>query len=303
MLRETRQFKQPIDLAKVRNVAGNDNLAETDVFDFGTFIIARSGLNRNHSEITPEGQRAAVDDWIGKPIYYRDHETETANQIGRIYDAWTEDRPGETVTVGRGFGVITDDHRDIFTRIKNGIHREMSCAYEPVHSLCSDCRSELVNDVCPNGHADAHILDVEFKPDHVSFVGRPAVEGAGLIAAAAEEKVLRIFGVENIDEAENSIRELRRDAADGREFRAFARNEFTKWHRIANRDASSDEIESLADKLTAKEMIRLARIDKDRFHSVIPDGRQLTQHAANDDSSEDISDPIDLEDFAAAMKG
>lgn len=298
-----------IDLDAIKKLAGNDRLSENDVFDFGTFVIARSGLNRNHSDITPEAQKSAVKNWIGKAILFHDHESNSANQIGRIYEAWTEDRDGETVTLGKGFGIKTDDHKDIFARIENRIHSEMSCAYEPIKSICSACNADLVGfSECPNGHAigkDAHIMDVEFLPDHISFVGRPAVVGAGLIAAEAEQKVLRIFGLDSIDEAEQTVTELRRDAEDGKEFRAFARTEFIKWHRmVLDNPWATNEIESLADKLTAKEMIRLARIDKDRFHSVIPDGKQMTE-ASNKNEVESSTDdePISLHSIAEAMKG
>ena len=58
--------KSPIDLELIKKIAGNANLTTEEIFQFPTFIIARSGLNRNHSDITPEGQRAAAKDWVGK---------------------------------------------------------------------------------------------------------------------------------------------------------------------------------------------------------------------------------------------
>ena len=172
-----------VDIETIRKIAGNDNLTEGDVFDFPVFIIARSGINRNHSDITPESQRAAVNEWVGKAILYRDHESSSSNQIGRIYAAWTEDRPGETVTLGKGYGIRTDDLADVYKRIEGGIHREMSCAYEPTKSVCSECNADLVGHQrmdCPNGHVigvDAHARDLEFQPDHISFVAGLPLKG------------------------------------------------------------------------------------------------------------------------------
>lgn len=301
-----------IDLEKIRQVAMNPDLSENEVFDFGTFIICRSGVNRNHTDITGEGQKFAAKDWIGKAILFRDHESESDNQIGRIYDAWTEERPGEVVTLGRGFGVLTDDLADIFKRIENGIHKEMSCAYEPVKSLCSECGGDLIGDrlmSCSNGHAvgrdGVFAKDIEFKPDHISFVGRPAVEGAGLIAAGDAQKLLRVFN-DLGEDPEQTIRELKRDADDGKAYREFVTDEFTKWFGLANPDAEPDEIENLAEKLSAREMCRLARIQKERFHEVLPQGgRQMMtstpesveEHAAT------IEEPISLKDIASAMRG
>jgi hypothetical protein len=106
-----------------------------------------------------------------------------------------------------------------------------------------------------------------------------------------------MFGVDSLD----SIHDLKRDAEDGREFRAFARTEFVKWHRLNNREAPQAEIETLADKLTAKEMIRLARVDKERFHEIIPNGKQVTQFAAVEDKREEL-EPVALEQIFAAVK-
>lgn len=305
---ELRENKGKLDLDKIRKVAGNEDLTESQVFDFGSFIIARSGVNRNHTDITAEGQRAAVAGWIGKPIYHRDHETETDNQIGRIYDAWIEDRPGETVTVGRGYGVLTDDHRDIFTRIKNGIHREMSCAYEPVRSVCSDCGEALSGERlmgCPRGHQvgleGIYARDLEFKPDHISFVGRPAVEGAGLVAAEDQKRMLRVFR-ELGDEPEASLRELKRDAEDGKAYRAMVQDEFIKWFGMANLDASDTEIKALAAKLSAQEMTRLARIEKDRVHEILPGGGTQRTAMAPEKPEPEQPEPLDFKSIREAMK-
>ena len=300
-----------IDLEKIRQVAMNPDLQESEVFDFGTFIICRSGVNRNDTDITGDGQKIAAKDWIGKAILFRDHETESSNQIGRIYDAWIEERTSETVTLGKGVGVVTDDLADLYKRIENGIHREMSCAYEPVKSLCSECGGDLIGDRllnCSNGHAvgrdGVFAKDIEFKPDHISFVGRPAVEGAGLIAAGDEKELLRIFA-ELGGDPEQTIRELRRDADDGRVFREFVTNEFVKWYGLVIPDAEPEEIETLAEKLTATEMCKLARIQRERFHEVLPQGgRQMMSSSPEpDEQAETIDEPISLRDIASAMKG
>jgi hypothetical protein len=289
---ELREHASKPDMEKIRQVAMNPDLSESQVFDFGVFLIARSGLNRNNTDITAEGQRAAVKSWIGTPIYFRDHKVESTNQIGRIYDAWIEERRGETVTYGRGFGVITDDHRDIFARIESGIHREMSCAYEPVKSICSECNSDLIGDrldACTKGHEvgrnGVYARDVEFVPDHISFVGRPGVEGAGLIAASDQKRLLKVFN-DLGDDPEQTIRLLKRDAADGQAYREFVSTEFSKWYGLANPDAEQTEIDELASKLSAREMSSLARIERERFHKVLPSGGKQLSVAAPDEDRE-----------------
>lgn len=301
---DLRENKTAPDMEKIRAVAMNPDLSANEVFDFGTFVICKSGVNRNHCDITPEGQQSAKSQWVGKAILYKDHESTTENQIGRIYDAWTIDDGNSTLTMGKGFGVITDDHKDIFARIENGIHREMSCAYEPVTTLCSTCNAELTGNrynACPNDCKDFHARDVAFIPDHVSFVGRPAVEGAGLIAADTK-KWVRVFGVETPEEAEKSIRELRRDAEDGKEYRRFVAAEFIKWYGLTNSDATDNEITLLAEKLTAKEMARLARIEKDRYHEVLPKGGKQLSIAAPESDIKTYQEPMSLRDLRSAMK-
>lgn len=307
-----KQFQaSSLDLEAIRKIAGNDSLCEADVFDFGTFIIARSGVNRNHCDITPEGQKAAVKEWIGKAILFRDHESNASNQIGRIYEAWTEDRPnGETVTLGKGYGVKTDDLADVFKRIENGVHREMSCAYEPTQSVCSQCSADLIDFVkCPNGHSigvDAYARDVAFVPDHISFVARPAVVGAGLIAAADQERWLRVFASvgETPAEAEQTLRTLQRDADDGKAFRAWAQDEFSRWYGLANPSANDADIQALAEKLTAKEMISLGQIEKQRFHEVMPLGGNQVSEAPKQETETPVeTETVSLKTIADAMKG
>ncbi len=302
--------KSPIDLEAIQKIAGNENLTEDEIFPFPTFVIARSGLNRNHSDITPEGQKAAAQDWIGKAILFRDHESSSSNQIGRIYDAWTEDRDGETVTYGKGFGVFTDDHRDIYKRIENRIHSEMSCAYEIVKSVCSECGADLIGNSrmeCPQGHIigkDAHARDLEFLPDHISFVGRPGVEGAGLVSSEDQTKWMKAFTVigETPQEIEDNLKTLQRDAEDGREFRVWAQDEFTKWYTMSNLEAQSDDVITLAEKLTVKEMITLGRIEKERFHEVMPTGKQVCETPPAETKVSDDGE-ISLETISNAVKG
>ena len=307
-----KQFsKSPIDLEAIQKIAGNNNLTEEEIFHFPTFIIARSGLNRNHSDITSEGQKAAAKNWIGKAILFKDHESSSSNQIGRIYDAWTEDLENETVTYGKGFGVLTDDHRDIYKRIENRIHSEMSCAYEIVKSVCSECESELIGNNrmdCPNGHVigkDAHARDLEFIPDHISFVGRPGVEGAGLIASADQQRMLKVFSSigNNPQEIEDNLKALQRDAEDGREFRVWASDEFTKWYTMSNPEIKSDDVNTLASKLTVKEMLSIGRIEKERFHEVMPSGKQFCESPPETETVSDDGELLSLKEISETMKG
>lgn len=296
-----KQYQTPpkIDIDRIRKLAGNENLAESEVFDFPKFIICRSGRNHNATDITGEGQRAAVDAWIGKPIYFKDHETKAANQIGRIYETWIEEENGETVTYGRGFGVKTEDLADIYKRIQNRIHSEMSCAYNPQRSLCSTCKADinLETNQCVNGHivgnGDTYALDMAFTPDHVSFVGRPAVDGAGLVSNSTLNAI-RLYAhgdttsIPGVDpDTMQDLARLSTAAKDGEEFRAWASEEFSRWYALSNADATTEEIHALCDKLSAKEMIRLGRIERERFNEVIPDGKQITQAASEETDVED----------------
>lgn len=290
-----REYQNTPDLDKIRAVAGNPDLKPDDIFDFGTFLIAKSGTNKNHTDITPEGQKAAVKQWIGRAIYYRDHDTEAPNQIGRIYDSWTIDGNCGTSTYGRGFGVRTDDLKDIFARIENGIHREMSCGYEPVRSVCSACGSDLDPKTfsnCPKGHRvgvdGVFARDLAFQPDHISFVGRPAVEGAGLLYDATVERLgvaLRRCGLAPVDAKDTTpppaaaadIDRLSQLAEDGVEFRRWAVDEFTLWYvRSHPSPTAADDAKALADKITAREMVALARIERQRFKEILPDGKQIS---------------------------
>lgn len=275
-----RQFSAgEMDLNAIRKVAGNPDLSADEVFDFPKFVIARSGRNHNRTEVAAEGQTAAVAAWIGRPVYFEDHKTEARNQIGRIYAAWTTtDNGGETVTYGRAYGIKTETDKDLQSKIRNRIHSEMSCAYEVLKSVCSVCGADVLKGDCLEHGANPEYFarDMEFKPDHVSFVGRPGIEGAGLVTNAKRD---------DTDQTER----LHRLAKDGEYFREYVSGEFVKWFRMNNPTSTADELSALTDKLSAKEMMTFARIEKERAVESLPDGRQQTE-APQEDEAQAISD-------------
>ena len=92
---------------------------------------------------------------------------------------------------------------------------------------------------CPQGHVigqNAHARDLEFIPDHISFVGRPGVEGAGLVASTDQNKLLKVFASigETPEEVETNLKTLQQQAEDGKEFRQWVTEEFTKWYELTN---------------------------------------------------------------------
>lgn len=261
---------QDIDL--IREVANNPDLLPSQVFEFPEFVICKSGKNANNSDVTGTAQAQAVKGWIGKPIYFQDHKTKADNQIGRIHKAWIEEQDNVTVTKGQGYGIHCDEHDSLFARIENRIHQEMSCGYDLIASHCSNCKAEvdLQTETCSNGHKmgnDAYWLDVEFTPDHVSFVGRSAIEGAGLVAAGAEDEP----------------KTFDRDTEDAKVMRELALSEFTKYMKRAHLDMSDEDITTLSERLTIKDLIRFARIEKDTFIASLPSGKQQTRNTQDED--------------------
>lgn len=276
------------DLDLIRQVAGNPDLASSQVFEFPEFIIAKSGRNSNDTDITPEGQKAAVDRWIGKSIYYNGHSTEPENQIGRITKTWITEEDGITITKGIGYGIHSDVDDAKFAKIKNRIHQEMSCGYDLDKALCSACKSDvdLESATCGNGHkmgeGDAYWMDIEFRPDHVAFVGRPAIEGAGLIAAEEHQATIKTFEDEN-QQLKDAIASMARDAVDGREFRIWAADEFSKYLRRNHSNMQDDEIEGMVSRMTAKDMLRLGKLEKSKFVERIMSGKQQLQNTEADE--------------------
>ncbi len=280
------------DIDKVRTVSGNADLTEESVYFFPSFMICKSGENRNATEITADAQKSVITDWIGKPIYLEDHKMESKNKIGRIYNSWIEERNGCVESWGSAYSMRTPERESLFADCDGRIQQEMSCGYDCRRSICSVCEADIdlasqpaFYGVCPNGHTagqeGCYFKDVDIAPDHVSFVGRPAVEGAGLVAAeAVDAATLKTFMTTGQGEVpadvSEALHELRRDAEDGKEFRSWAEAEFKRWFTTNNRDMTDDEITSMTEGLSAKHMMRLARIEKERFHEVMPDGSQQT---------------------------
>lgn len=247
-----REFRRAPDLAKIRSVAGNPELDVSDVCDFGTFLICRSGTF-NDTSITNDAQRQAVGQWIGKQILYHDHLTQVSNQIGRIYDSWIVEHDGEVETYGRGFGVRTDDLSDVFKRIENGVHREMSMGINLTD-------------------------DGSWEPHHLSFVSDPAIRnengklGAGLLLSQFSRRIASAIG-DTDDSA--ALQKLTALAEDGVDFRAWATDEFKRWYQRSNPQTTTDDASALAEKLSAREMVALARIEQRRFSEALPDGSQV----------------------------
>lgn len=260
-----RQYEQESpDLDKIRAVSGNPDLTEEEVFSFPVFTICRSGRNYNNTDITGEGQTAAVTDWIGKAVFANGHEDKEPDDIaGRIYDAWIEEEDGQTVTKGKAFAPAAEspESRDDQKRIANRMLAEMSCEYDVVKSVCSLCGEDVTRQACKQHATDPayYCRDMEFKPSGLVYCVDPAVPGAGTMSRQHA-----------INPQDDQLRQ------DGETFRQWAAGEFRRWYRLGNPAASHDETESLASRLSAREMVRLARINEDRFKEVIPDGRQQT---------------------------
>lgn len=280
MIREVLQtFSTEPDFSKIEALIGSE-VNPDEIFDFGSFVICRSGATRNPVVISDEGQRKAVDKWIGKPILLKGHDYQsTTNQIGRIYDAWIEERDGETYTMGRGFAPRTESDKDIHTKIKYRQHIEMSCGFDPIKSVCSVCNSEINQEkrICGNGHSvgeDGCIsIDLEFEPHHIAFVGDPAIPQAGLVAA------------HRITEAELTV--MQRDAEDGRKYRESLIHAFAAEYRKSHFDASDDEINGLVRNMAADGIQKLtATIAERRTFADLPKGQQSAANR-NEDEPED----------------
>ena len=115
------------DIAKVRQVANNADLSESEVYYFPKFLICKSGKNHNATDIVGDAQKAVVNDWVGKPIFFEDHKESADNQIGRIYHAWTAESGEITETYGAGYGIQTDLDQSTFAKIDGGVHQEINC--------------------------------------------------------------------------------------------------------------------------------------------------------------------------------
>jgi hypothetical protein len=269
------------DLTKIRSDAGNPDLTADDVVIFGRSMIARTDVIANDCEFTRESLVNAAPTFIGKPLNF-DHEYRPASsQIGRIHSAWTEDHGEVTYLFVKAYAIKTESDADLHRKLLNRQHREQSMGIQVRFGLCKECGSDLgaVVDRCSK-HPNAPMIVKEFSGDHVSYVGDPAVEGAGVLHNSknnGEQIIFRLLDVENLEQASASIRELRRDAEDGRAYRELIQNEFVKWFGLSHIDASDDEIKTLANKLSATEMTRLAQIERDRVHELLPSGgRQMT---------------------------
>lgn len=282
------QFSRDVadaDLERIRHDAGNPDLSSDDIVIFGKSMIARTDVTANKTRFTRDALQAAAPSFIGKPINF-DHEyREAAKQIGRIYDAFTEDKGNTTFLYVKAYAIKTESDADLQKKLLNRQHREQSMGVDILKAHCSACSTDVMKSqgICPQ-HPDGDITVTECIGNHVSYVGDPAVEGAGLVTNS-KGNVVNDRGPDDTDQTDR----LHRLAKDGEYFRLQVSQEFSKWLTYNNPTLSRADVETLIDKLSAKEMMTFARIEKERAIEDMPDGKQQSE-VPETDGEPDLAD-------------
>jgi hypothetical protein len=268
------------DLAKIRADAGNPELTLEDVIVFGKSLIARSDLPGNRILFPAETLKHAAHTFVGKAINLDHQYEQAAKQVARIFDAWTEDAAGATYLYVNSYAVRTADLADVHTRMFNRQHREMSMGANIRQAVCSVCNKDVMphKGKCPEHFAQADCVTVvqDFEGEHVSFVGDPAIEGAQLLNSKQPTPA-----------PQPAQTELLKLAADGELLRNWASQEFAHWFQRNNPTIAADDIKTLADKLTAKEMLTFARVERSRLIDGVPPGAQQLQAPPDDESAKE----------------
>lgn len=254
------------DLDKIRKDAGNAALQFGDVVVFKPSMIGRSDVAANGIFFSRESLEQAAATFVGKAINF-DHDAEKASeQVGRIFDAFTDTVDDTTFLYVKFYAIKTDGDADLHAKLLNRQHREQSMGIDIQAAHCTSCRQDVIptDGKCPEHCADdgySYIVD-SFTGDHVSYVGRAAVESAGVTMAKDDSMIGRDAPIVNEDVTF---------------FRDLAATEFKKWWGLNNRNTSGDALDTLVAKLSAKEMIRLAQIEHATFTKVLPDGKQISE--------------------------
>jgi len=267
-----KQDASDADLELIRADAGNPALTVDDVVIYKRSMIARTDVTANGSRFTKGALVHAAPTFIGKPVNFDHSHKEASKQIARIYDAYTQDIGESTFLYVKSYSIKTDSDKDLQMKLSNRQHREQSMGIEVGKATCDKCQTDVTaTGICPEHGSDADYTYTisEFSGHHLAYVGDPAVEGAGVLTHSKQ------------DEIDPETLKL---AEDGKAFRVWASDEFGKWYSLNNADTTDEEITTLCGKLSAKEMVRLSRVEQSRFSEIIPDGGQQLEAPKDDDT-------------------
>lgn len=236
-----------------------------------------------------------------------DHVSSSKNQTARIFRCKVEAVEGKKTTTGddyfrlsaRAYMPVTEGNRETILSIDSGIRKEVSVGCAVEKSICSVCGKEFGGLGC--NHQKGRVYDGKlcfaelmnpYDAYEWSFVAVPAQREAGVTKAfknhegrnektvegimkSLEKKAEVAFTKDECSKLFEYIRELEKDAKDGKDYRKSLEADFTRLMAISEPELSEASVKAAMSGLSSENLREFIRVMTKRAEGVLPIKPQL----------------------------
>ena len=252
----------PEQLEKINRQAKSPLTAE-EVYVFAV-RLCDDQPDRDDERFSPEALEALAPMFVGKTGIL-DHAWQTAGQLGRIFDTEVRREPTLCWLKAWVYMLRSEKTEPFIREIEGGIKREVSVGCAVGKRLCSVCGQDY--GVCEHqkgmvygGKTCTVILCEPTDAYEFSFVAVPAQREAGVVKAAEEA----------------AMKELRRDAACGRQYRKALQGDVVRLGLILDVGLEETQWRSLTAALSAEELLAVKNALAEKAAALFPPEPQLT---------------------------
>ena len=260
-------------------------LGQEEVYTFSVRLCDNE-IDRDFERFTLQALEQLAPMFVGKAGIF-DHRWSALGQAARIYKTEIVREPDRLTRAGdvycwlkgRAYMVRTDSNRDLIAEIEGGIKKEVSVGCAVERAVCSVCGCDRTQTDC--GHEKGREYggqlcwaDLEGARDayEFSFVAVPAQPAAGVVKGVRPEAGGR----------------LEEEAALGRKYLEKLKGEVVRLALLCDRELDGGAMQSLADKLSFRELEELRKSYARRAGEHFPLKTQLSyesRSAARDEEN------------------
>lgn len=298
MTTATNNIPNTDDLSLINTYARNP-LAAEDVYCFN-LTLCDNEVDRDFERFSLEALRKLCELFVGR-TGISDHDMSSLNQKARIFRTWLEEDKSKKTSAGESYTALkaraymlrTDENRDMITQIEGGIKKEVSVGCSMGSMTCSICGKSMKTHECNHikgkyyGKKQCHgILSDAGDAYEWSFVAVPAQKNAGVTKAFSKEKAetenKTAHGTDSNAANENMklysksyIKELEKQATDGRLYREHLTAEIRKYALIAMHKVDINAFMGGCEAMDCTQLKALAQSLKSQAEEILPVSLQL----------------------------
>lgn len=310
--------KLSADELKLINNYTRRDLKKEEVYVFSV-VLCDNEIDRDYECFTKESLDKLAEMFVGKTGIV-DHDMKCENQKARIFDCKVDKVDGKLTSykkqyyrlLARAYMPKTDENKDFILEIDSGIKKEVSVSCCINKYICSICGSDQSVSPCrhikgrkyENQNSICHVLLEEPTDAYEwSFVAVPAQRSAGVIkrfgvnSKGGDDKMDSIIKALSLGEdvelsrsqakkLYNLILELEELSKDGKVYRNDMKKEVVRLCSIAQPNIDSKTMESVADKMTMKELKSFRDSFEEDAYEKFPKKPQLSPNKSLNEKQE-----------------